>query len=174
MSTSFFSKCSFFTKRNQKWSEVAQSCPTLCDPMDYSPPGSSIHGIILGKNTGVVCHFLFQGIFSTHTLALWKVFLNKLVCPVQYNLTYLFLIISVSVYLIYQRKEIKGRRKKNNNEIYIILYVCIILEDWNKTQKKPFNPLLSPKYSLKLIFLMSLCYNFWNRDWVLTFSFSRS
>ena len=26
-------------------SEVAQSYPTLCDPMDYSPPGSSIHGI---------------------------------------------------------------------------------------------------------------------------------
>ena len=26
-------------------SEVAQSCPTLTDPMDYSPPGSSIHGI---------------------------------------------------------------------------------------------------------------------------------
>ena len=26
-------------------SEVAQSCLTLSDPMDYSPPGSSIHGI---------------------------------------------------------------------------------------------------------------------------------
>ena len=26
-------------------SEVAQSRPTLCDPMDYSPPGSSVHGI---------------------------------------------------------------------------------------------------------------------------------
>ena len=24
---------------------VIQSCPTLCDPMDYSPPGSSVHGI---------------------------------------------------------------------------------------------------------------------------------
>ena len=24
---------------------VVQSCPTLCDPMDYSPPGSSVHGI---------------------------------------------------------------------------------------------------------------------------------
>ena len=24
---------------------VAQSCPTLCDPVDYSPPGSSVHGI---------------------------------------------------------------------------------------------------------------------------------
>ena len=26
-------------------SEVAQSCPTLCDPIDGSPPGSSAHGI---------------------------------------------------------------------------------------------------------------------------------
>ena len=24
---------------------VIQSCPTFCDPMDYSPPGSSVHGI---------------------------------------------------------------------------------------------------------------------------------
>ena len=28
-----------------KWTEVTQSCPTLCDPMDYSPPGFSVHGI---------------------------------------------------------------------------------------------------------------------------------
>ena len=26
-------------------SEVTQLCPTLCDPMDYSLPGSSVHGI---------------------------------------------------------------------------------------------------------------------------------
>ena len=26
-------------------SEVAQLCPTLCNPMDYSLPGSSVHGI---------------------------------------------------------------------------------------------------------------------------------
>ena len=26
-------------------SEVAQACPTLRDPMDCSPPGSSVHGI---------------------------------------------------------------------------------------------------------------------------------
>ena len=25
--------------------KVAQSCLTLCDPVDYSPPGSSVHGI---------------------------------------------------------------------------------------------------------------------------------
>ena len=28
----------------------AQSCPTLCDPMDCSPPGSSVHGESPGKN----------------------------------------------------------------------------------------------------------------------------
>ena len=27
-------------------SEVGQSCPTFCDPVDYSPPGSSVHGIL--------------------------------------------------------------------------------------------------------------------------------
>ena len=32
-----------------KWSEVAQSCPTLCDPMDCSPPGSSVHGILQAR-----------------------------------------------------------------------------------------------------------------------------
>ena len=30
-------------------SEVAQSCPTLSDPMDCSPPGSSIHGIFQAR-----------------------------------------------------------------------------------------------------------------------------
>ena len=44
---------------------VTQSCPTLCDPMNCSPPGSSAHGDSPGKNTGVDCHTLFQGIFPT-------------------------------------------------------------------------------------------------------------
>ena len=30
-----------------------QLCPTLCDPVDCSPPGSSVHGDSPGKNTGV-------------------------------------------------------------------------------------------------------------------------
>ena len=30
-------------------SEAAQSCPTLCDPMDCSPPGSSVHGIFQAR-----------------------------------------------------------------------------------------------------------------------------
>ena len=30
-------------------SDVAQSCPTLSDPMDCSPPGSSVHGIFQAR-----------------------------------------------------------------------------------------------------------------------------
>ena len=41
---------------------------TLCDPMDCSPPGSSVHGDPPGKNTGVGCHALPQGIFPTEGL----------------------------------------------------------------------------------------------------------
>ena len=39
--------------------------PTLWDPMNCSPPGSSVHGDSPGKNTGVGCHALLQGIFPT-------------------------------------------------------------------------------------------------------------
>ena len=44
---------------------VAQLCLTLCDPMDCTPPDSSVHGDSSGKNTGVGCHALLQGIFLT-------------------------------------------------------------------------------------------------------------
>ena len=47
---------------------VTQLCLTLCDPMDCSPPGSSVHGDSPGKDTGVGCHALIQGIFPTQGL----------------------------------------------------------------------------------------------------------
>ena len=45
-----------------------QSYPTLCDPVDCSPPDSSGHGDSPGKNTRVGCHALLQGIFPTQGL----------------------------------------------------------------------------------------------------------
>ena len=47
---------------------AAQSCQTLCNPMDCSLPDSSVHGNSPGKNTGVGCHDLLQGIFLTQGL----------------------------------------------------------------------------------------------------------
>ena len=44
---------------------VAQLCLSLCDPMDCSPPGTSVLGDSPGKYTGVGCHALLQGIFPT-------------------------------------------------------------------------------------------------------------
>jgi len=40
---------------------VTQLCPTLCDPMDHSPPGSSVHGILQAIHG--ILHALLQGIF---------------------------------------------------------------------------------------------------------------
>ena len=44
---------------------VAQSCLTLCDPLDCSLPGFSVHEDSPGKNIGVGYHALLQGIFPT-------------------------------------------------------------------------------------------------------------
>ena len=55
-------------------------CLTLCDPMDYSPPGSSLHGIPQARILEWSCHFLLLGIFliqglnqSLLRLMLWQV-----------------------------------------------------------------------------------------------------
>ena len=49
----------------KKENEVTQSCPTLCDPMDCNPPGSSVHEILQARTLEWVCHFLLQRIFPT-------------------------------------------------------------------------------------------------------------
>ena len=42
-----------------------QLCLNLCNPMEYSPPSSSVHGIFQARNTGVGCHALLREIFPT-------------------------------------------------------------------------------------------------------------
>ena len=37
-----------------------QSCPTLCDPIDCSPPGSSVCGILQARILELGCHFLLR------------------------------------------------------------------------------------------------------------------
>ena len=44
---------------------VAQLCLSLCNPMDCSLPGLLCPWSFPGKNTGVGCHFLLQGVFLT-------------------------------------------------------------------------------------------------------------
>ena len=44
-------------------SEVTQWCPTLCSPMDYSLPGSSVHGIFQARVLKWVAIFFCRGSF---------------------------------------------------------------------------------------------------------------
>ena len=56
---------------------ATQSCWTLCDPTDCSPPGCSVHRDSPGKNMGVDCHALFQGIFPTQVFYIPGVFFTS-------------------------------------------------------------------------------------------------
>ena len=65
---------------NQWKVSAAQSCPTLINPMDYSPPGSSVHGILQARILEwVVIHFsrgtsLTQGLnpgFAGRFFTIW-------------------------------------------------------------------------------------------------------
>ena len=52
-------------KLNVLYVKLLQSCLTHCNSMDCRPPGSSVHEDFPGKNPGVGCHAILQGIFST-------------------------------------------------------------------------------------------------------------
>ena len=43
---------------------VIQSCPTLCDPMDYSSPGSSVHGLLQARILEWVAIFFSKVLLS--------------------------------------------------------------------------------------------------------------
>ena len=47
---------------------LTQLSLTLCDRMDCSWPGSSVHGVLQARILGVSCHALLQGIFPTQGL----------------------------------------------------------------------------------------------------------
>ena len=48
-------------KEDMKWSEFAQSCPTLCNPMDCSLSGSSVHGIFQARVLEWIAIFFSRG-----------------------------------------------------------------------------------------------------------------
>ena len=50
--------------------KLLQSCPILCNPMDYGPPGFSAHGILQTRILEWVANSILQGIFPTQGLNL--------------------------------------------------------------------------------------------------------
>ena len=92
---------------------VAQLCLTLSNPVDCSPPGSSVHGII-SKNTGVGCHFLLQGIFLTQGLNL------HLLRPLPWQAD------SVPLSHLGSRRRMRGTEKQMNSGTFLVVQWLII------------------------------------------------
>ena len=64
-------------------SEVAQSCPTLSDPMDCSLPGSSIHGIFQARvlEWGAIA-FSTEIDYPGQILGMFKRYIRELLCSI--------------------------------------------------------------------------------------------
>ena len=88
-----WSGLSFPSPMRESENEVAQSCPTLRDPMDCSLPGSSIHGIFPGKSTGVGCHCLLELHYYNHwsyiELYIWSTASSLVFISVEGSVIYL-------------------------------------------------------------------------------------
>ena len=111
----------------------AQLCPTLCNLVDCSPPGSSVHGNFPGKNTGVGCHFQLQGIFPTQGLNLcllhllhWQVDSLPLEPPLMENILLRLKLntvqclsytsnIKIEAFLLYSSIQLVERKKKKKH-----------------------------------------------------------
>ena len=88
-------------------SEVAQSCPTLSDPMDCSPPGSSIHGIFQARvlEWGAIAFSACPRVILFYTKELYSFILNH--CFSNNNNISL-LSVSHSSKLIEPKEEVTG------------------------------------------------------------------
>ena len=69
------------TDSQQSESEVAQSCPTLCDPHQLQTTRFLCPWDFPGKNTEVGCHFLLQQIFLTQGLNLGLLHCRQVAVP---------------------------------------------------------------------------------------------
>ena len=63
---------------------VAQSCPTLCDAMDCSPSGSSVHGILPARILEWVA-IPYSGIFPTQELNLGILYCRQILYPLSHQ-----------------------------------------------------------------------------------------
>ena len=55
---------------------LAQSCPTLCNPMNYSPPGSSVHGILQAR----ILEWVAIPFSKVNMLLRWCQFFKEIIC----------------------------------------------------------------------------------------------
>ena len=94
------------------------SCVQLCNCMDCSPPGSSVHGILQARLLEWVAIFLLQGIFLTPGLNLGLLYYRQILYhwvtgkPLAYNSNGLALLYCTCLLQLYSRIFIPGCKPK--------------------------------------------------------------
>ena len=100
--------------------EVAQSCPSLCDPMDCSPPDSFIHGILQARvlECGAIA---FSMLASPNRRTKWKYFLDVAIILIPF---------------FARRGPLHSSTRNNFSEIFSRQYVWYVLEhDLSQTHR---------------------------------------
>ena len=95
----------------------------LCKPMDYSPAGSSVHGISQARIMGVGCHFLLQKIFPSQESNLhllvgrWILYhMGSSIAPIIYT---------------YFRKLLCLKISGRTSNLCCYLYLCFLIVVFN-------------------------------------------
>ena len=107
-------------------SEVAQLCPTLSDPLDCSPPGSSIHGIFQARvlEWGAIAFSVYRYTESQIGIHIESIGGTTL-CSAKKPESYLFLLLPCR----YQHTKVWSKENRKRNAIWdvIILELLIFL-----------------------------------------------
>ena len=94
-------------------SEVAQSCPTLTNPMDCSPPGSSVHGIFQARvlEWGAIA---FSGLWTRSLLTMVGVLSHAWVLMEKSELAWF-----CSTNLIIEQVLLRGKKRSGNTQVLV-------------------------------------------------------
>ena len=94
-------------------SEVTQSCPILSDPVDCSPPGSSIHGIFQARvlEWGAIA---FSGLWTRSLLTMVGVLSHAWVLMEKSELAWF-----CSTYLIIEQVLLRGKKRRGNTQVLV-------------------------------------------------------
>ena len=112
-----------------QFSSVIQLCLTLCNPMDCKPTRLLCPWDFPGRNTGVGCHALLQGIFPTQgsnphllCLLLWQAGYLPLASPGKpvKPLKELLKIIQMNLETVIQSEV----SQKEKNKYHILMHIC--------------------------------------------------
>ena len=120
-----------YTYTYNKISKVGQSCPTLCDPVDCSLPGFSVHGILQAK----ILEWVTISFSNTYNTYIYKkicicIYISvQFSCSVVSKLMFIQLVMPSTHLILYWPfllpSIFPGIRVFSNESVHIHIYMCV-------------------------------------------------